>query len=103
MHQRLGNCQRNAGQAFGCDILGVIGQRAAIGMMTAQIGKRALICTDARLGGDPQFLAIVADIQANGVAVKVFDRTEADLPINGISGCCAFAATATTPPRRRGG
>ena len=27
------------------------GQRAAIGMITAQIGKRALICTDARLGG----------------------------------------------------
>ena len=36
------------------------GQRAAIGMMTAQIGKRALICTDARLGSDPQFKAIVA-------------------------------------------
>ena len=31
------------------------GQRAAIGMMTAQIGKRALICTDARLGNDAQF------------------------------------------------
>ena len=26
------------------------GQRAAIGMMTAQIGKRALVCTDARMG-----------------------------------------------------
>ncbi len=43
------------------------GQRAAIGMITAQIGKRALICTDARLGGDAQFKAIVADIEANGV------------------------------------
>ena len=47
------------------------GQRAAIGMMTAQIGKRALICTDARLGGDAQFKAIVADIEANGVATRV--------------------------------
>jgi alcohol dehydrogenase class IV len=63
------------------------GQRAAIGMMTAVIGKRALICTDARLGGDAQFKAIVADIEAHGVAVKVYDQTEADLPIGGISGC----------------
>ena len=63
------------------------GQRAAIGMMAAQLGKRALICTDARMGGDAQFRAIVADIEANGVATKVYDRTEADLPIDGISDC----------------
>jgi alcohol dehydrogenase class IV len=63
------------------------GQRAALGMMTAGIGKRALICTDARMGSDAQFLAIVADLEANGVATKVYDRTEADLPIEGISGC----------------
>jgi alcohol dehydrogenase class IV len=63
------------------------GQRAAIGMMAAQIGKRALICTDARMGADAQFKAIVADLQANGVEVKIYDRTEADLPIEGISGC----------------
>src|SRR3978361_2298844 len=68
------------------------GQRAAIGMITAQIGKRALICTDARLGGDAQFKAIVADIQANGVETKGSDRTEADLPIGGISGCVAECA-----------
>src|SRR3569833_2241081 len=63
------------------------GQRAAIGMMTAQIGKRALVCTDARMGQDAQFKAIVEDIKANGVEVKVYDRTEADLPMDGISNC----------------
>ena len=68
------------------------GQRAAIGMMTAQIGKRALVCTDARMGGDAQFKAIVADIEANGVQVKVYDRTEADLPMEGISGCVTECA-----------
>jgi len=68
------------------------GQRAALGMMTAGIGKRALICTDARMGSDAQFLAIVADLEANGVATKVYDRTEADLPIEGISGCVADCA-----------
>ena len=68
------------------------GQRAAIGMMTAQIGKRALICTDARLGNDAQFKAIVADIEAHGVKTKVYDRTEADLPMEGISGCVTECA-----------
>jgi alcohol dehydrogenase class IV len=63
------------------------GQRAALGMMTAAIGKRALICTDARMATDTQFKAIVADLQAHGVDVTVYDRTEADLPIEGISGC----------------
>lgn len=66
---------------FGC------GQRAALGMIVAQIGRRALICTDARMGSDAQFKAIVSDIEANGVAVKVFDRTQADLPLEGISAC----------------
>ena len=68
------------------------GQRAAIGMMTAGIGKRALVCTDARLGGDAQFKAIVADIQAHGVKTQVYDRTEADLPIEGIAACVAECA-----------
>jgi alcohol dehydrogenase class IV len=63
------------------------GQRAAIGMMTAQLGKRALVCTDARMGSDTQFRAIVADIEASGVQVRVYDQTEADLPIDGISQC----------------
>jgi alcohol dehydrogenase len=68
------------------------GQRAALGMIAAQIGKRALVCTDARLGNDDQFQAIVADLKANGLAVKVYDRTEADLPIGGISACVTECA-----------
>ena len=65
------------------------GQRKAIGMLTAQIGKRALVCTDARMGRDAAFKAIIADIAANGVDVKVYDRTEADLPMAGITACVA--------------
>jgi alcohol dehydrogenase class IV len=63
------------------------GQRKAIGLMTAGIGKRALVCTDARMGQDELFKAIIADIKANGVEVQVYDRTEADLPMEGISNC----------------
>jgi alcohol dehydrogenase class IV len=65
------------------------GQRAALGLITAEAGKRALVCTDARMGQDAQFKAIVADIAAHGVEVRVYDRTEADLPMNGISNCIA--------------
>ena len=68
------------------------GQRAAIGMMAAGIGKRALVCTDARMGTDTQFKAIVADLEANGVATRVYDRTEADLPMDGIAACVAECA-----------
>jgi len=40
------------------------GQREAIGAIAAQMGSRILICTDARLGADAQFKAIVADAYA---------------------------------------
>jgi alcohol dehydrogenase class IV len=68
------------------------GQRAALGAMTAALGGRALLVTDSRLGGDAQFRGIVADIDANGVTTRVFDRTEADLPIGGIIACVAECA-----------
>ena len=56
-------------------------------MMTAQIGKRALVCTDARMGQDAEFKAIIENIRAAGVEVHVYDRTEADLPMEGITAC----------------
>jgi alcohol dehydrogenase class IV len=68
------------------------GQRAALGAMAAALGKRALLVTDARLGGDAQFRGIVADLQAHGMQTRIFDRTEADLPIGGISACVAECA-----------
>lgn len=68
------------------------GQRAALGLMTAQTGKRALVCTDARMGQDAQFHAIIADLKAHDVQVMVYDRTEADLPMAGITGCVTECA-----------
>lgn len=63
------------------------GQRAGLGLMAAGFSKRALVCTDARMGQDTNFKAIVADLKANGITTEVYDRTEADLPIGGITGC----------------
>jgi len=65
------------------------GQRKGLGLMTAQTATRALVCTDARMGQDAEFKAMVEDIRANGVEVKVYDRTEPDLPMAGITACVA--------------
>jgi alcohol dehydrogenase len=68
------------------------GQRAAIGSIAAQIGRRALICTDARLGVDAQFHAVLADLQRCGVQTLVYDRTQPDLPIESIVDCIGAVA-----------
>jgi alcohol dehydrogenase len=63
------------------------GQRAAIGSIAAQIARRALVCTDARLGVDAQFHAVLADLQRCGIQTLVYDRTQPDLPIESIVDC----------------
>src|SRR5579872_2175126 len=63
------------------------GQRGAIGPIAARVGNRALLCTDARMGRDIEFRNIVENLQAHGVQPEVYDRTEADLPIDGVEDC----------------
>ena len=63
------------------------GQRAALGAIAAQIGHRALVCTDARLGGDEQFKSVLADLSRAAVAVHVYDRTQPDLPLESLADC----------------
>ncbi len=48
-----------------------------------------MVCTDARLGADAQFLGIIANLEAAGVKTKVYSRTQADLPMEGIGECVA--------------
>ena len=68
------------------------GQRAVAAATAARLGARALVCTDARLGREPVFHALLADLAQAGVTSKVFDRTEPDLPIASIDDCLAEAA-----------
>jgi alcohol dehydrogenase class IV len=68
------------------------GQRAALGTLVASLGQRALVCTDARLGADSQFIAMVADLRANGVDTHVYDRTQVDLPVESILDCVRAGA-----------
>jgi alcohol dehydrogenase class IV len=63
------------------------GQRHALGAVAAQFGQRVLICTDARLGADPDFLAIVTDLQRHGLTVRVYDQTQPDLPTDSVVDC----------------
>lgn len=63
------------------------GQRNAIGPIVSRYGSRALICTDERMARDSQFRQLLENLQSHGVQVEVFDRTEADLPIEGIAEC----------------
>ncbi|VCU69410.1 Alcohol dehydrogenase 2 [Pigmentiphaga humi] len=63
------------------------GQRRAIGRVAARIGKRALICTDARFGAAAEMREILAELSAAGVAAQVFDGTLAELPAECILDC----------------
>lgn len=63
------------------------GQRRALGAVAAGIGKRALVCTDARFAGLPEMAAILADFEAHGVEVRVFSETQAELPLECIHAC----------------
>lgn len=63
------------------------GQRHALGAVARSLGTRALICTDERLAGDPLFGAMIKDLQGCGLATRVFDGTQAELPIAGVLAC----------------
>ena len=56
------------------------GQRRALGRVAQRLGKRALVVTDQRLGQDPDFLAMVADLEAHGLAVRINSETLPDVP-----------------------
>lgn len=63
------------------------GQRYALGKIAASLGRRVLICTDERFAGTPAFTALMAHLDAHDLDVRVFDQTQAELPIEGILAC----------------
>jgi len=63
------------------------GQRHALGGVTSQIGRRALVCTDQRLATDETFRALLTGLTRAGVEVRVFDRTLPDLPVESLLEC----------------
>ena len=63
------------------------GQRAAAAATAAQLGSRVLVCTDSRLGAEPVFHALLADLHNAALTIRVFDRTQPDVPIASIDDC----------------
>jgi alcohol dehydrogenase len=63
------------------------GQRAALAATAAKLGSRALVCTDARLGSEPVFHALLADLAGADITAKVFDRTQPDVPLASLHDC----------------
>jgi alcohol dehydrogenase len=59
-----------------------LGQRGALGRAASQLGRTAFVCTDQRLAAEPVFAAMMDDLKGNGVAVRVYDRTVAELPLS---------------------
>jgi alcohol dehydrogenase len=85
-----------AGPLFGLlrlpkTILFGIGQRHALGSISAGLGRRALVCTDARFSADPAFAGLLRSLEHAGVDVLVYDQTEPDIPRNTVLECCEVA------------
>src|SRR5215470_4499084 len=58
-----------------------VGQRGALGRAASQLGRAALVCTDQRLSAEPVFAGMMDDLKSYGLAVRIYDRTVAELPL----------------------
>lgn len=56
------------------------GQRHGFGTIARRFGTRALVCTDARLAGDPLFLEMMAGLETAGLTVQVDASVQPDVP-----------------------
>ena len=70
------------------------GQRHALGTVTAALGSRALVCTDARFGGTREFADLVRLLERAGVRVTAFTEVLPDVPVHQVRQCADLAAGA---------
>ena len=68
------------------------GQRHALGTVTAALGSRALVCTDARFGSTREFADLVQLLEGAGVRVTTFTEVLPDVPVHQVTQCAALAA-----------
>jgi alcohol dehydrogenase class IV len=67
------------------------GQRAALGSISAGLGRRALICTDSRFSAEPAFASLLQSLKQAAVEVLVFDQVQPDIPRDTVLDCCDLA------------
>lgn len=70
------------------------GQRHALGTVTAALGSRALVVTDARFGATAEFADLVAQLEAAGVQVTAYAEVLPDVPVHQVGQCAELAAHA---------
>ena len=63
-------------------------QRLAIGKVTKTIGRRALICTDERLGDSDELRELQERLKSEGVESNAYSGTEPELPLENVLDCC---------------
>jgi alcohol dehydrogenase len=64
------------------------GQSAAVGMVAARLGSRALVCTDERFAATEAFRSIMEQLEASSLAaVHVYDAVEPDVPYENVTRC----------------
>jgi alcohol dehydrogenase class IV len=63
------------------------GQSGAISGVAAQLGSRALICTDARFAGTEACTATISSLESVGITTAVHDQVEPDLPKDSVGRC----------------
>lgn len=60
------------------------GQRAQLPYVATTYARHALVVTDARMAGTPEFAAMIDAVKASGVAVSLFSEAQPDLPRSDI-------------------
>lgn len=70
------------------------GQRHAVGTLTAALGSRALVCTDARFGSTREFADLMRLIESAGVRVTAFTEVLPDVPVHQVASCAHLATSA---------
>ncbi len=68
------------------------GQRRALGTVTAALGSRALVCTDARFGATDEFAELIRLLEGAGVQVTAFTEALPDVPVHQVVQCAALGA-----------
>lgn len=63
------------------------GQRHALPMVAARLGKRALICTDERFAATAIFAQIHEALNAASIEVLIYDAVQPDVPSETVSLC----------------
>jgi alcohol dehydrogenase class IV len=72
------------------------GLSATVGIVSARLGSKALICTDERFASTPAFARIVDALTTSGLSTQVYDRVEPDVPYDSVA-LCAEAARSFAP------